>query len=82
MHGQNKSLLGFFTGSKSSDKTGEIYLNEIILCSMPNGWSRQAYVQVFNFEGVIFNQTTNMFDPMETDESIYEGVVEPSYQKN
>ena len=30
---------------------------------------------------VLLNETFNMFEPMEIAESIYEGVVEPSYKK-
>ena len=32
-------------GAKSSDNIGEWELNEIILNSIPNRWSKQAYVK-------------------------------------
>ena len=37
-------------GAKSCDRTGETYLNEILLNSMPNGWSRQGCAQALNCE--------------------------------
>ena len=48
---------------------------------MPNSWYRQAYVQVFDCEYINFKKDFNMFEPMEIAESIYEGLVEPSYYK-
>ena len=48
---------------------------------MPNSWSKQAYVQGFDCESITFKEAVNMFDCMEISESIYEGVVEPSYKK-
>ena len=46
---------------------------------MPNRWSRQAYVQGFDCEYINSKKVVNMFERMEIDDSIYEGVVEPSY---
>ena len=48
---------------------------------MPTSWSKQAYVQGFYCESITFKNTVNMFECMEIAESIYEGVVEPSYKK-
>ena len=48
---------------------------------MPNIWSRQAYVQGFYCESITFKKAVNMFERMEIAESIYEGVVKPSYKK-
>ena len=48
---------------------------------MPNSWYRQAYVQVFDCGSITFNKAVNMFYRMLISESIYEGVVEPSYKK-
>ena len=42
--------LAAFPGENSGDKICETELNEIILNSMPTGWSKQAYVQGFYFE--------------------------------
>ena len=39
------AYLDALQGEKASDKIGEMELNEIILKSIPNGWSKQAYVQ-------------------------------------
>ena len=46
---------------------------------MPNTWYKQAYVQRFDCKYISFKKYVNMFERMETTESIYEGVVEPSY---
>ena len=61
-------------------KIGGTELNEIILYSISNGWSRQAYYLGLYFKAVIFKQAINMFDNMEIPESIYEGVVQTSYK--
>ena len=37
-----------FPGIKASNEIGDKKLNKIILNSMPNGWSKQAYVQGFD----------------------------------
>ena len=37
------------------DKIGVTELNEIILNSMPNSWSKQAYIQEFDSEYISFN---------------------------
>ena len=49
---------------------------------MPNIWSKQAYVQGFDFESITFKKSVNMFERMEISESIYKGVLEPSYKKH
>ena len=43
-----------FPGAKASDKIGETELNEILLISIPNGWSKQAYMQGFYYEAITF----------------------------
>ena len=48
---------------------------------MPNIWSKQVYVKGFDCESITFNKAVNMFERMEFAESIYKGVVEPSYKK-
>ena len=58
---------------------GEIELSEMLLNSMPNIWSKQAYVQVFGCKSINFNKAFNMFECMFIAVYIYEGVVEPSY---
>ena len=64
-----------------SDKIGVTKLNEVLLNSMPNSWSNQEYVQGFDCGSILFKISPNMFDHMELSESIYEGVVLPSYKK-
>ena len=46
---------------------------------MPISCSRQAYVQDFDCESINLKKVVSMFERMEIAESIYEGVVEPSY---
>ena len=48
---------------------------------MPDSWCKQSYVQGFDYESITFNKAVNMFELMETAESVYEGVEEPSYKK-
>ena len=64
-----------------NDKIDVNELNEILPNSIPNRWSRQAYVQGFDCEYINFKKAVNMFERMEIDESIYEGIVEPTYRK-
>ena len=47
---------------------------------MPNMWSKQAYVQGFDCESILFKNAVNVSDRMEIAESIYKGVVELSYK--
>ena len=47
---------------------------------MPTRWYRQAYVQGFDCEYINSKKAVNMFESMEISESIYQGVVEPSYK--
>ena len=62
-----------------TDKIGVTKLKDILLNSMPNIWSNQAYVQGFYCKYISFKKAVNMFERMEIYESIYEGVVTPSY---
>ena len=71
--------LASLTGATMTDKIGVTELNDILLKSMPNRWSKQAYVQVFDCESISFIKAVNMFELMEISESIYEGVVTPYY---
>ena len=64
-----------------ADKIGVTGLNVILLNIMPNIWSNKDYVQGFDWESFLFIKATNTFEHMEIAESIYEGVVTPSYQK-
>ena len=46
---------------------------------MPKIWIKKACVQVFNFESITFKEDFNMFECMEVSESVYEVLVETSY---
>ena len=46
---------------------------------MPNFCYKKAYVQGFDCESISFKKSGNMFERMEITESIYKGVVDPSY---
>ena len=48
---------------------------------MPNGWRNQTYVRGFDYEFINFKTSKNMFEHMEISETMYEGVLEPSYLK-
>ena len=63
-----------------TDKIRVTKLNEILLNSIPNIWSKQAYVKGFGFESITFKKAVNIFERMEINESIYECLVENSYK--
>ena len=65
-----------------SEKLGGTELNEILINSVPNILSKQAYVQIFDCELITLNKAVNMFEHMEISESIYEVVVEPSHKQS
>ena len=48
---------------------------------MPTSWSRHVCVQGFGCDYITFKKAVDMFERMEISESIYKGVVEPSYKK-
>ena len=75
------AYLDSFQGEILYDKFYLTELNDIILNIMSNIWYKQAYVQGFDYESILFKKDVNMFERMEVVESIYEGVVEPSYKK-
>ena len=62
--------LASFPGAKMTDKIGVTELNEGFLDSMPNSWSKQAYVQVFDCKYITFKKNVNMFGFMDISESI------------
>ena len=74
--------LDYLPGDTLSDKIGKTELYEFLLNCMPNSWSKQAYVKVLDCEYISFKKYVNMFELMDIFESIYEGVVEPSYKKS
>ena len=48
-------------------------LNKIILHAVQKYWTRQAYIQGWDFEGRSYKETCDMFERMEIAEAIYEG---------
>ena len=44
--------LAEFHRAKSSDKIVDTKFNEILLNSIPNAWSKQAYMKVFDCENI------------------------------
>ena len=48
---------------------------------MPTNWSKQGYLQGFDWESITFKKAVHMIESMEIAESIYRGVVEHSYKK-
>ena len=75
----NKYLTSF-PGSNLTDKNDETELNDILLNSMPNRWSKQSHVQGFGFKYISFKKYVNMFLRMDITESVYGGVVEFSHK--
>ena len=69
-----------FPGSTPTHKIGTTALNEILLYSMPSSWSKQAYVQGFDWKSITLKKSVNVFGRMDITESIYEGTVEPFYK--
>ena len=57
-------------------------LNQIILHSIRNGWSRKTYVKGSDFEAVNLKHAINIFEGMEIADFFDEGVVQPSYNKS
>ena len=54
-------------------------IDEILLNSMPNSWSKQTYVQGSVCDYITLEKDVNMLENMDISEYIYEGVVEPYY---
>ena len=66
-----------FLGWYDSTKMVRSELNNILFHSMPNVWSKQAYLRGFEFD-LPFKKAVNMFKWTQTPESIYKGVIFPS----
>ena len=62
--------LDLLPGGKHTDKIGMTEINKILLNSMPNIWSKQAYVQGFDCKYITFKNDVNMFERMDIAESI------------
>ena len=50
-------------------------LTKVLLYSITNVQSRQAYVHGFDIKGVTFKKTINKFDILEIYGNIYEGIL-------
>ena len=59
-----------FTGATLTAKISVTELNEILINSMPNSWSKQACVQGFDYEYITFKKTVNLSESKEIAESI------------
>ena len=53
-----------YRGGDLADRFYVNALNGIILNSMPNSWSKQAYFQGFYFKSILFKKYVNMFKHM------------------
>ena len=53
-----------------TDNISVTELNEIFLNSMPNSWSKKAYIQGFYCESINLKKSVNMFEIMEIAKSI------------
>ena len=73
--------LASFLGATFSDKVGVTKLNENVLNSTPNISSKQAYVQGFDCEYILFKKAVNMFEQMDISESIYKGTLKTYHKK-
>ena len=63
-----------FHGSSAYEKMDPRELNDTLLHAVPNGWTKQAYLQGWEFEGKSYKDTCNFFERMEIAEQVYEGV--------
>ena len=62
--------LASFPGETLNEKIVATKLNEIQRNSMLTRWSRNVYVQGFDYESITFKKAVNMFERMEIAESI------------
>ena len=69
-----------FPSIKVKWNIGETELDKIIFNNIPNLCIKQEYVQGSDFETNAFKKAVNMVEYMDISETIYEGVVETSYQ--
>ena len=56
--------LASWTGETLYDKIGVTELNKLLSNSTPNIWSKQAYLQGFDCESILFKKAFNMFERM------------------
>ena len=53
-----------FPGEKLTDKISMTELNEIVLNSMTNSWTKQEYVKGFYYKSITQKNDVNMFEHM------------------
>ena len=53
-----------FPGGDLADKIDVTELDDIFINTMTNIWSKQAYVQGFDWKYILFKKPVNMFDRM------------------
>ena len=51
------NYLPLFPGSRTSKKIPPKELNNILLHTVPNGWTKQAYLQGWDFKGKTYKET-------------------------
>ena len=64
------NYLPIFPGSSADKKMDPKDLNKIILHAVQKYWTRQAYIQGWDFEGWSYKETCDMFERMEIAEAI------------
>ena len=69
-------------GVKASYKIGDMGLNDIILNSMSNGWSKKVYVQIFDCEYIPFKNLSICLKAWKLRNLSMKGLVEPSHKKS
>ena len=68
------NFLPLFPESDVSKKMEPEYLNEIILHAVLNAWTKQSYLQGWDFELKTYKETCAMFEQMEVSKQFYKGV--------
>ena len=67
------NYLPIFPGSNASNNMSPEELNEIILQTVLNVWSKKSYLQGWGFEGKTYKGTCDMFECMDIAEQVYKG---------
>ena len=65
------NFLPLFPGSDASKKMEMENLNEILLHAVPNGWTKQSYLQGWVFDLKNYRETCAMFERIEVSEQVY-----------
>ena len=70
---ENNNLLPLLPVLDASKKIETEELKKILLHAVPNGWSKQSYLQGCYFELNTYRKTCAMLKRMEVSEQVYEG---------